>query len=264
MAQIHAPRTSRPRARGVKVAPGPPSERIDQPSWSDPAWILVPRSGQTADVSVVYWLIRAGEDSRHAREFALNGVVALGWARVPGLGDLDELSREQIAGLIEVSAVTKTPSADANELVAFRDELQRGHVVITPDSTTRELLVGEVTGPYEFLDPSPAGDYRHVRTVRWLRRWPRQEVPEALLQELRYRRTLRRLTHQDEWAAIVARLRDGAGRPPEAVGPVGQARARPTAATRPVEPPSKVCVSCGLRRATSQFTAGSDICNDCS
>jgi predicted Mrr-cat superfamily restriction endonuclease len=67
-------------------------------------------------------------------------------------------------------------------------------------------VIGRVTGGYEYRDPSPAGDYHHVRSVRWLRRWPRDQIAEELLAELRYRRTIRQLTHQQEWAAIVDRL----------------------------------------------------------
>jgi len=149
------------------------------------------------------WLVRAGEHSRLVREFARNGVIALGWSRIPGLGDLEGLDRDEIAGLIAVSGRTQTPAADAGELLAFRDTMKIGDLVVTPDSTTREVLIGHVTGDYQYLDPSPAGDYHHVRSVTWLRRWPRDRIGEELLVELRYRRTIRQLTHRQEWAAIV-------------------------------------------------------------
>ena len=155
------------------------------------------------------WLVRAGEQSRHVRDFARNGVIALGWPRVPGLGDLEGLDRDEIAGLIAVSGRTQTPAADAGELLAFRDTMGIGDIVVTPDSTTNEVLIGHVTGGYEYLDPSPAGDYRHVRSTTWLGRWPRQEIPKELLVELRYRRTIRQLTHQREWAAIADQLSTG-------------------------------------------------------
>jgi predicted Mrr-cat superfamily restriction endonuclease len=207
------------------------------------------------------WLIRSGEESRHAREFALHGVVAIGWPAVSGLGDLGGLDREMILEILRASGV-KTPDADVNELLAFRDDVLVGDFVVTPDATTRELLVGEIIGVYEYRDPSPAGDYHHVRATKWLRRWPRDQAPSRLLDELRYRRTIRRLTHQSEWHDIVERLRAGEGRPPDAVGKVRPSTTRQTK-SQAEHILTRLCPGCGLRRAASQFAPDSELCVDC-
>ena len=91
----------------------------------------------------------------------------------------------------------------ANVLGAFRDEIVLGDIAVTPDPRCREVLIGRVTGRYEYRDPSPAGAYPHVRTVEWLGRFARDALPDQVLRELRYQRTIRRLTSQGIWHDLV-------------------------------------------------------------
>jgi hypothetical protein len=154
-----------------------------------------------------------------------------------------------------------TPEADAAELLAFRDDIKPGDVVVTPDATTRALLLGEIVGHYTYLDASPVGDYHHVRTVRWATSFARDLVPNGLAVELRYRRTLRRLTHQREWAAIVDRARAGAlpaPAPPQRAHHAAKRAGRIAAAKS-----ARRCEECQLRLPVSQFEHGSAVCRSC-
>jgi predicted Mrr-cat superfamily restriction endonuclease len=158
--------------------------------------------------SMVCWLVRAGEQSRYAKAFEDNLILAIGWPRVPGLQDLSGLDRSDVVGLLISAPHIGTPVADANELLAFRDTIEVGDLIVTPDTPRREVLLGEVTGPYTYRDPSPAIDYRHVREMRWLGRWDRHLLPEDLNRDTRYRRTIRRLDeHEQQWAEVFLRMR---------------------------------------------------------
>lgn len=209
------------------------------------------------------WLIRAGEDSRHAREFADNNVVAIGWPNIEGLDDLQGLSRAQILGRLVESRKSTTPEADANELLAFRDDVTVGDLVVTPDATTRDLLIGRVIGAYEYRVPSPAGDYRHVRSVRWIGRWDRDLAPEPLARELRYRRTIRRLTDQEGWAALADRIEAGEGRSPEAEGSPARGGTASRRRDRRSDPARRRCSECMQVLALTQFAEDAVVCRSC-
>ena len=53
------------------------------------------------------WLVRAGEESRHAARFAANNVIAVGWPKIDGLRDLRGLSEAEILRLLRVSPLTE-------------------------------------------------------------------------------------------------------------------------------------------------------------
>lgn len=116
----------------------------------------------TGGLAVTCWLIRAGERSRHARRFADEDVVAVGWGDVDGLGDLSAMSDSAIRECVGRHEAIASPDQDAAELLAFRDGVSVGDIVVTPDAQTREVLFGEVIGGYEYRDPSPAADYKHI------------------------------------------------------------------------------------------------------
>ena len=87
------------------------------------------QSGQKA------WIVRAGEDSRHAEGFASAGAIAIGWNDIPGLDDLRGMEQKQIEKLLrEVGRSAGVASVDAREMLDFRDNIQLNDVVVTPDS----------------------------------------------------------------------------------------------------------------------------------
>ena len=201
------------------------------------------------------WLVRAGEQSRHAARFAASNVIAIGWPNIDGLGDLRGLSEADVLQLLRLAPTVSSPEADAGELLAFRDEIKVGDVVVTPDATQRDVLVGEVTGEYEYLDPSPAGDYRHVRSVNWFGRWDRDLLPDHLRRETNYRRTLRRLSNAREWMTFAENMRSSARLP------TARRQGSRAAVANSARPADRLCPGCGLLKAPAQFV--SDVCRDC-
>ncbi len=209
------------------------------------------------------WLIRAGEDSRLAPVFESLSKVALGWPDVSGLEDLRLTERAAIAAAIRATGKSTSVAAlDAAELVAFRDDVTVGDVVITPDSRTRQVLVGEVTDEYDYSDDASVGDYHHSRSVKWLGRADRDVLDTALRSDTNFRRTLKRLTaNQSEWLAVAERLRNGDSMlaPRKAVyrrGRVEAIEAERVASERK-------CEGCGYMKRSTQFNEGNNLCVDC-
>jgi predicted Mrr-cat superfamily restriction endonuclease len=203
------------------------------------------------------WLIRAGHGAEHADTFVRRGVATLGWASIPGLGDLRHHTDEEILELLS-AARRGQPAEDLRELVSFRDAAV-GDLVVTPDTPARDLLMGEITGAYDYAPAPVCGDHRHVRPVDWQARCARDLVPHDLAQPtLHYQRTVLQLPQQDEWRHFVEAMRTGGGRPADA--PATTRRQRKTREPGPRRQ-DRVCPSCGLSRSPAMFPG--DVCRDC-
>jgi predicted Mrr-cat superfamily restriction endonuclease len=207
------------------------------------------------------WLVRAGDASRLARDFEARSSIALGWNDVPGLGDLNGVADKEIRGLISArGSSAAVAAADTSELVAFRDAVQVGDLVVTPDTPARQLLIGEVTGEYTFSESEPVGDFHHTRLVKWFGRMPRETLPAELERDTRFRRTLRQLVdHNDEWNALAERARAGEVVP----APRGAGGSRGRKDATPEPPPQRLCDGCGYTWEPAMFVPGSDLCRDC-
>jgi hypothetical protein len=91
-------------------------------------------------MSEVVWLVRAGEDSRHARLFAVAARHRHRMAKHRGPRRPPGRAGETVLSLLRSSPTVSSAEADAAELLAFRDEMRIGDVVITPDATQRDVL----------------------------------------------------------------------------------------------------------------------------
>jgi predicted Mrr-cat superfamily restriction endonuclease len=211
------------------------------------------------------WLIRAGERSRHAPRFASENLVAVGWPDVEGLHDLRLLDDAEIKGLLRASgASARLADADAAELLAFRDTAAIGDVVIAPDGPARDVLVGEITGDYDYLDPSPCAEFHHVRTVRWYGRVAKDALPAELEQDTKYRRTLRRLeAHDEEWTAVAKQAEADGGPIVTRRAPGTRAGSSRSASAIAEDRVRRRCPQCGMQLLPNFFIPTSELCVDC-
>lgn len=162
-------------------------------------------------LSPMPWLVRAGRGAQHLQRFVGGGFVSISWATIPHLGDLRDHDDDEILGLLR-AAGRGQPAADLRELVGFRDGIEVGDVVVTVDTPARELVFGYVTGGYVYEAVPVVGDHRHLRSVRWVGRWPRELLDESLAYTLRhYQRTVLELPHPDAWLALAERAGIGGG-----------------------------------------------------
>src|SRR5829696_3113029 len=149
-----------------------------------------------------FWVVRAGEGGQYASDFEESGFVAIGYHPV---SDLSGLSREQVTKAVAAARPGKKEkvSGEVGILHRFANEIGVGDIVVTPDGGTRELLFGEVTGSYKYQETPVVSDFRHVRTVNWLARRSRDDLPKKLLYSLGSLLTVFKPSGQDNLVALL-------------------------------------------------------------
>jgi hypothetical protein len=205
------------------------------------------------------WLIRAGEKNKHAEVFLSSGIVAVSWSNVEGLGDVSKLTTNEVRQIFAASELPR-PEQHSAQLLQFRDAVAVGDVVFTP-TANREVLIGEILGPYEWLEHSPTADYRHTRTTRWDGCLQRDHLYEHMAKELNWRSTMRLLTYQEEWRALAERASAGEFPRPRITRP-GTRRTRIAARDALAAGERRLCPRCGLLKPPVQFS-GLPVCVDC-
>src|SRR5690349_16311468 len=106
------------------------------------------------------WIVRVGQANRRAAVFQNPGAIALGWKDVPGLADLSALDLDALTALVRKASSARDPELEAEQLLAFRDDVAVGDLVIAPDAVTGDVLVGAVSGEYAY-EPDLAEYYPH-------------------------------------------------------------------------------------------------------
>jgi len=128
------------------------------------------------------WVVRAGTGGRYSQEYEHAGAVAIGWGQI---GDASSKTREELRALIEERIPETNALSSSGQVFRFVNEIQIGDIMITPDGSTRELLLGEVVGPYEFTTEGVGHEtYRHTHRVRWQGRKSRDLLPQRVLYSL--------------------------------------------------------------------------------
>jgi len=140
------------------------------------------------------WLLRAGKRGRFAGDFVAAGVAAIGW---PDIGDVTGRDRAALVAAIEEAYEDEYAPGAAGFLWRFANEISEGDIVLTPDSETREIHVGRITGPYMFRDPAPVEGFPNVRSVSWERSFSRDDLPQRVLYTLGSQGTLSCPSAQD-------------------------------------------------------------------
>src|SRR5207253_2537027 len=85
-------------------------------------------------------------------------------------------SREEVVAAVRAAYDDRRPGTAAGMLYRFAAEIALGDWALMPESRTRSLFAGRVTGPYEHR---PGERYPHVRAVAWTQRFGRV-APQVL------------------------------------------------------------------------------------
>jgi predicted Mrr-cat superfamily restriction endonuclease len=113
----------------------------------------------------------------HAELFERCDLIAIALAGVSedvSAWPRDELIQRVVAALDEPR---ERAHAYASMLVRFVYEMQIGDVVVMPDSSAGEVIVGEVAGTYAHLRQPPVAGFDHSRRMKWRRRIVWRELP---------------------------------------------------------------------------------------
>lgn len=128
------------------------------------------------------WVVRAGDGGKYIADFEDQGIAAIGFEDL----DVSGLSRKDLRSALEKVKPGKKEriAGDAGTLFRFANTIQVGDIIVSPDGATRELLFGEVTGPYEYRSQPAIGSFHQVRKVKWGDRHSRDVLPKRVLYSL--------------------------------------------------------------------------------
>lgn len=124
------------------------------------------------------WMVRAGRSGRLFEMFSEGSLVAIGWA---DLGDLTQYTSSEALRSAYINVYGNSKPAKTGNAVAmlrkFRDEIQAGDMVISYSPETREYLIGQDEGRYQYQSTSvEEEDYLNHRKVSWLGRVSRDRL----------------------------------------------------------------------------------------
>ena len=149
------------------------------------------------------WVVRCGRRGQGGAlgRFKDNSVAAIGW----GIGDLSRVrSRDEIKKRLWAEypdCSDRQVNNWAGTIYSFVNEIAVGDLIVTPSTTSSEVLIGRCEGAceywpqWEFLPDG--GSYEDVRTVNWLKIVTRAEFSGSLQQSLRSLTTVSKIKEQD-------------------------------------------------------------------
>jgi restriction system protein len=131
------------------------------------------------------WVVHISNHAEIARRAQQKGFICIGWTK---LGDVSPYSTRPAMK----AAMRKTwPNwsdatvyASYGQVFRFAHEMKLGDPVVYPVKGSREIMIGEVAGPYRWAKDDRElmeNDYCNIREVKWLKTVPRIAFsPDAL------------------------------------------------------------------------------------
>jgi restriction system protein len=131
------------------------------------------------------WVIHISNQEQVARRAQQEGFICIGWTK---MGDA---SRHNTRPAMKAAMRKTWPSwsdatvyASYGQVFRFAHEMTIGDPVVYPVKGSREIMIGEIVGPYCWVNDDPAlvaNDYCNVRKVKWLKTVPRIVFSDAAL-----------------------------------------------------------------------------------
>jgi len=153
------------------------------------------------------WMVRAGDDNELAGIVEERNLVAIGWREVGDVSDVGsrkEFKERYRQAFPEHS--TGRLRTNAAQIYRFAQEIQVGDYVLTYITSSREILIGLIEGPYQYLRDPCLDKYPHVRQVDWLAKVSRDDFGQRARRSLGSRSTVFSL---DDYVDQIHRLATG-------------------------------------------------------
>ena len=131
------------------------------------------------------WVIHiSGKGKRVVARAQDEGFVCIGWTKIGDLHPHDTPDKLKAAfGRAFPNKSAASVRSSYGQVFRFAHEVQIGEPIVYPIKGSRDILIGKVTGPYEW-SPDPElreGDCCNVRRVEWLARVPRVRFSQQAL-----------------------------------------------------------------------------------
>jgi hypothetical protein len=204
------------------------------------------------------WVIRGGEDNRLVQDFIESGVTGVGYRMI---GDGTTVTKREVSRVLREAGRT-VPAQRAARFESFVHEIQLGDVIVMPDTPGGDIVIGEVTGDYEFHEDLDPDSYRHRRPVRWVARQALSTLPPEHENINKQRVTLKEAVGDDLDAFLTEALADPVDRAATA-RPSKAARGTSSSRVEPVVSNDLLCPGCHLLKNPVQFEPGDPLCTDC-
>jgi restriction system protein len=114
------------------------------------------------------WLVKAGNEGVSADKFLTQSKVAVGWHSsedFPTSGSWEDF-RAEVKRRLPPEYNERRVGSAAGQLWSFVRSMVVGDFVITPAKTSRKVLIGRVTGDYEY-DPAFDEGLPRTRDIKW-------------------------------------------------------------------------------------------------
>ena len=119
---------------------------------------------------VNYWVVRAGRRTNNIEDIVLErGLIGIGWSDVGNLRSFNQEDIESLKSKVHEADPEERAGLGARILHRFAFEIVEGDLVLTPVRSTRTILIGIVTGDYQY-DANPERNLlTNTRSVEWIR-----------------------------------------------------------------------------------------------
>lgn len=131
------------------------------------------------------WVIHISGKGKHVvARVQDEGFVCIGWTKIGNLSPHD--TPEKLKAAFEQAFPHKSAASvrsSYGQVYRFAHEVEIGEPIVYPIKGSREILIGKITGPYEWSsDPElHEGDCCNVRRVEWLARVSRVRFSQQAL-----------------------------------------------------------------------------------
>ena len=152
------------------------------------------------------WVVRCGRTGAKGRmdRFEANSIAAIGWKtddlfRINSQEELkDELRR------INPYSTNQQLGSWASIIYRFIKEIVAGDLILTPSTTSDEVLIGRCQGAYEYRPEWRDDESEHVRSVDWLKKVSRSELSGPFIKSIGRPQTVYNVNeHIDEILALL-------------------------------------------------------------
>ena len=127
------------------------------------------------------WVVRGGDNNMIVEDCKAKSVVAIGW---PAMGDVGSVSsrdemKERYRKAYKDENIDRI-RVQGGQVYRFVHEIKQGDIILLPIKETREVLIGDIMGDYEFNPGVISERYPNVREVAWKHRVSRDDFSVAL------------------------------------------------------------------------------------